>query len=182
LHEATLHRPLAQSGAPLRISQALPHLPQWSSETSRLTSQPSAESWLQSPKPLLQVVRSQRLRSQTLVAFIEVHWWPHIPQCEVEVARAVSQPSLLMALQSPKPLLQVSPQTPALQRAAAFCVPHAVAHAPQWSTEVSRSTQVPPQHLLAGAAHPLSSVQVPELVLLQPVTPPSTTTSATPKS
>lgn len=89
---------------------------------------------------------------------------PHAPQLFLSFVRFVSQPSeRLLALQSPKPALQVPPsQDPLEQEAAMLAVLQAVAHPPQLATVlmfVSQPSSLPtPPGQLAKPALQVSTV------------------------
>jgi hypothetical protein len=70
--------------------------------------------------------------------------FPHIPQCDVLVSSAVSQPSAAMALQSPRPSSQAKPQAPVTHvRIALARAGHTMPHVPQLSGSEPVATSQP---------------------------------------
>jgi hypothetical protein len=83
---------------------------------------------------------------------------PQRPQCAGLVAKAASQPSTALALQSPKPALQVIPHARLAQVLVALGrAGHAAPHAPQWATldvtSVSQPLAALPSQLPKFAPH-----------------------------
>jgi hypothetical protein len=70
----------------------------------------------------------------------------HAPQLKGSAVRLASQPSSFDPLQSPRPALQVNPQSPAVHLATPNGTPgHSVPHAPQFVVLVCVSTHCPAQ-------------------------------------
>jgi hypothetical protein len=76
LHAPRTHRPAAQVAAALAKPQRLPHTPQFIGSAEVATSQPSAASPSQLPKPSRQLTRVQRLAVHPATAPGKAHWLP----------------------------------------------------------------------------------------------------------
>ena len=180
------HDPAAQVAAALaRAGQARPQAPQWAVLERRLTSQPLSSRPSQSPKPTLHAVRHPLAAHDTVALAPARQALPQAPQCDALTCVLISQPLVASPSQSPKPPAHDWPQAPRLHvRVVLLRDGQAVPHAPQWSTSVAVSTQLPPQrtcppvHPLAhtgeapggawhtGVAPPHAPPQRPQLVLL----------------
>ena len=124
------------------------HAPQCETSASRFASQPLVGTPSHSPKPALQV-NPHVLAVQRAVPFAAAgQTVPHAPQLLVAVAVLVSQPSVALPLQLPKPALHAATaQLPAVHVAVAFGSAQMREQAPQLAMEVWMFTS----HPLAGA-------------------------------
>jgi hypothetical protein len=127
-----------------RVRHTLPQAPQFVAEVRRSISQPSEATPLQLAKPDKQVMPHVD-DAQVRVAFARVgQALPHAPQWSTALRVSISQPSVAMPLQSPKPVLQRNPHALAVQVAVAFARPgQALPQAPQCEREVRVSTSHP---------------------------------------
>jgi hypothetical protein len=98
-------------------------------------SQPLAALPSQLEKPALQLPSAHVPPEHTPVALAKLHGLPQRPQWAGLVAKAASQPSTALALQSPKPALQVMPHARLAQVLVALGrAGQAAPHAPQCAT------------------------------------------------
>ena len=115
--------------------QRAPQPPQFALSERVSTSQPSAGLALQSRKPDAHAVIAHAPAAQALVAWASAQVRPQPPQLVALTLRSVSQPSLAVPLQSPKPPPQrTTVQAPAAQPyASAWASAHTRPHPPQCS-------------------------------------------------
>ncbi len=147
--------PATQLGVP--PEHTTPHSPQ-DAALVRSASQPLFASPSQSSKPVLQVNTQAPAVHAAALAFVSTHALPHAPQLVV-VLSGVSHPSgPRMLTQSPKPVLQLKPQTPEAQVRVAFARAGQGAQLPQWSTFelklASQPLRAMPSQLPKFAEHP----------------------------
>lgn len=144
---AQAQRPATQAGVVARFAppeQLAPHAPQSLSVVRRSISQPLLAVPSQSPKLVLQAM-PQVPEVQVGVEFARVeHTVPQPPQFEVLVLVLVSQPSVRLRLQSPKPVAQVQrlPAHPPAELSVPAAGQAAPEHAPQRAAVIVRSKQV----------------------------------------
>jgi hypothetical protein len=124
--------------------QRLRHAPQWLPFDDRSTSHPFPELPSQSAKPVSQrnmhvpVMQNGRVPADGVGQVL-----PHAPQCVVLVWTSVSQPSVAVALQSPKPASQrETAQVPSTHAGVPFASAHATPQPPHVAT-VFRSASQP---------------------------------------
>jgi hypothetical protein len=148
--------PLKQTALAL---QPVPQAPQLARSVRVFTSQPSLAMALQLAKPALHAPRPQVPSVQVAAALRAVHARPQAPQCEGLVRVLVSQPSAAMALQLPKPVMQVIPQAPAAQDAVAF-IPagQALPQRPQFMALVATLVSQPSAPIMLQSARPEPAV------------------------
>src|SRR5262249_54419581 len=105
-HESTLHAPLPQPATAWDRLQIFAQAPQFFGSPSRLVSQPSAGSPLQSSEPKLHA-KPQRPAMQVAIALGTAgHAWAQVPQWTGLPAMSCSQPLAGLLSQSPKPAPQ----------------------------------------------------------------------------
>ena len=138
----------------LPATQVFPHAPQLELVLS-VASQPLAALPSQSAKPALQVATVQRPAAQPAVALGSTQGLPQLPHEVAVLDRLVSQPSVALALQSPKPGLHAAMvQAPAAHAAVALASAHALPHAPQWVALVLLLVSQPVMTLESQSAKP----------------------------
>jgi hypothetical protein len=179
LHITSEHLPALHDAVALFREQGTPHAPQCNNDVLVSVSQPLPAIMSQFPRPALQVNPQVDAAQVGAAPITGGHAFMHVPQCETDVRVSTSHPSEAFALQSPKPVLQVNPQVPALQVVAALAAPAQVRpHIPQCvvellrlvsqplaafpsqspKPELQRNEQTPPLHsgvALAGVGHAL---------------------------
>jgi hypothetical protein len=136
-------------------AQRLPQAPQLLRSSVVGVSQPLEAMPSQLPKPAVHDARVQAPLVQAGLPLANVQVRPQVPQLVTVLVRLVSQPLLSSPSQLPKPVLQVMPQAPAVQVAAALArVGQAVPQAPQLVALVRVSTSQPLLLLLSQLAKP----------------------------
>jgi hypothetical protein len=157
LQVSTAHAPATHWLVVFRRSHTNLHPPQLFASVPRFVSQPLAGFWSQSANPSLQGPRAHLPRVHPGRAFgSAAQAVPQALQFAGSFARSASQPSVLSALQSEKPALQLLNSHAAATHAVTVPVSsQLVSHAPQWSTLRSRFAQsAPQQRRPAGHSRP----------------------------
>lgn len=127
-------------------AHALPQPSQFSGSLSASTSQPLPKLPSQSSRLPLQfvIVHAPAEQATPVTNAPGTHAVLHAPQCATSDVRSISQPSVAMPLQSPRPGAQACPQAPAEHVAT---VPpgagQAVLHAPQLAGSVATAVSHP---------------------------------------
>jgi len=143
LQLAIAHVPVPHVDVAFASAHGVRHAPQSVSVVSGV-SQPSLDVVLQSSKSALHIPIAQVSVAQVAVAFARMHGVMHAPQ-SVRVSIGVSQPSLVMPLQSAKPPLhEASTQRPVAQLAVAPGIAQGMPHVPQSVSVVSGVSQTSP--------------------------------------
>jgi hypothetical protein len=125
-----VHAPSVQPGVPLVPLHAVPHPPQCVVLVCVFVSQPLAVLPSQLPQPELQLmVHAPAVHPG--VPLVPLQTVPHAPQWVALVCVFVSQPSFLLPLQSPKPVLQFGAHAPAVQGFVPLAAMHWAPHPPQ---------------------------------------------------
>ena len=112
------------------LLHTVPHAPQLDRFADVLVSQPFARLVSQFPYPVVQVI-PQAPDVQVAVPFVAMHTVGQVPQCPGVVLRFTSHPFAALLSQSPKPAVQVIPQTVPAQVAVPFVLLHTVVQLPQ---------------------------------------------------
>jgi hypothetical protein len=145
------HVPRAQVGVALgRAEHTVPHAPQLVRSVWRFTQRPAHIV----VGGVHTVVQAGGVFEQT---WPMLHDRPHMPQCELEVERSVSQPLVGLMSQLPKPASHVATaHAPAVHWAVARGSAQADPHVPQWVAEVRRSVSHPSLGSLSQSPYPAS--------------------------
>jgi hypothetical protein len=143
-------------------SHRVVHEPQRASSSAIEVSHPLAVDPSQSPKPSRHTDPHVPPLQRAFAFGGVAHALPQLEQLLADVPRLVSHPSKTVPLQSPNPLLHANPHRPAVHVAIAFArAAHAVAHVPQFDTELRRSTSHPfaalPSQSPNPAEHPVTA-------------------------
>jgi hypothetical protein len=137
------HSPAAQLGVPLVLLHTVPHAPQWFVLVLVAVSHPFAALPSQLPNPASQETIAQVPVEQLSVAFARLQGMPHAPQLARDLSSA-SQPFADAPSQLPQPASHAPGwQVPPKHSAAACAKLHALAHAPQWLTLLTRLVSHP---------------------------------------
>jgi hypothetical protein len=136
-------------------AQARPQAPQFARSLVRFRSQPSLALLLQSAKPVLHVPRAQVPLAQVAAALAKAQTRPQAPQFRTSVVLFTSQPLVALPSQLPKPMLQATPQAPAVHDGDALArAGHWVPQAPQFAVLVLVFTSQPFIAMLSQFAVP----------------------------
>lgn len=128
--------PLEHTPVPFAGAHASPHAPQWLRLMFRFSSQPLLGFPSQSAQPAAHSPITQEPLVHVAAAFAKEHALSHCPQCVRLPLVAVSQPSALLALQSPKPGAQLVAHTLPVHVALPPLVLHALPQPPHASGSV----------------------------------------------
>jgi hypothetical protein len=145
--------------------QTVPQLPQLDGVFNGVSQPLDPRSLSQLPKPALQVIAQVPVAQDAVALAGAVHGVPQAPQ-SVAVVNGVSQPSLALALQSPKPAWHVKRHVPVAHDAVALAgAVQGVPQPPQLVSVVS-ATQVPLQHVCPLVAQLVQLVPQASLLVL----------------
>lgn len=162
--QAIEHLPVAQLGVPCVVLHAWPQAPQLVGLVSVLTSQPVAYCASQSANGAEQASTAHVVAMHVAAPFCTRQTLPHAPQLATLLVVAVSQPSLALALQLPKPEAHAIPHAPPEQNAEPWLPSHVTPQPPQLVTAVVVSVSQPfallPSQSANGLVHE-AMLQVP---------------------
>jgi hypothetical protein len=145
--------------------QTVPQLPQLDGVFNGVSQPLDPRSLSQLPKPALQVIAQVPVAQDAVALAGAVHGVPQAPQSGA-VVNGVSQPSLALALQSPKPAWHVKRHVPVAHDAVALAgAVQGVPQPPQLVSVVS-ATQVPLQHVCPLVAQLVQLVPQASLLVL----------------
>src|SRR5262245_59287817 len=133
-HEATVHRPMAQAGAPCATApQAFPQPSQFIGSEAGCTSQPLLALPSQSSQPAAHCAIPHAPLAHAAVACVgSAQTLAQPAQLRLSDWPSTSHPSVGLALQWRRPVAQVSPHTPPLHEGVAYAPPgQALAQRPQ---------------------------------------------------
>jgi hypothetical protein len=163
------HIPAEHAGSAFTgAEQALSHAPQFVAEVSRLASQPSITTPLQSSNPASHAAIPHTPAEHSGVAFGVWHAAPQPPQFWTSALVGCSQPVLASPSQSSNPASHTSEHAPAAHTAVPFGpLGQTLSQAPQCKVEVSTLASHPFAAWLSQSSKPASHAPMPQLICSQ---------------